>query len=154
MPAVRQGGTTLETASGSTTRPKAGFGLRLGAVIVDAIILGVFSTVLRAILDDAMAQIVGSLLGLVYFIYFEGSDSGQTLGKKVLGIRVVDLATGGPIGYGRAIVRYFGRIVSAIPLALGYFWMLWDDQKQTWHDKFATSMVVPVSAYPIDTSAA
>ena len=140
----------MEPTAGST-RPKASFGIRFGAVIIDAIILGVVSSVLRAFLDDATAQGVGALIGLAYFVYFEGSDAGQTLGKKVLGIRVVDLASGGPIGYGRAIVRYFGRIVSAIPLALGYFWMLWDDQKQTWHDKFATSMVVPVSAYPIDT---
>ncbi|HUR49197.1 MAG TPA: RDD family protein [Acidimicrobiales bacterium] len=143
----------MEPTTGSS-RPKASFGLRLGAALIDGIILGVLSSVLRAVIDDALAQVVGSLLGLAYFIYLEGSDSGQTLGKKVVGIRVVDLAGAGPIGYGRATVRYFGRIVSAIALGLGYLWMLWDDQKQTWHDKFATSMVVPVSAYPIGSGAA
>ena len=45
-------------------------------------------------------------------------------------------------------MRYFGRWVSAIPCLLGYFWMLWDKEKQTWHDKFATDVVVPVDAYP------
>jgi uncharacterized RDD family membrane protein YckC len=33
---------------------------------------------------------------------------------------------------------------------LGYLWMLWDKERQTWHDKFANSVVVPVSAYPIN----
>jgi uncharacterized RDD family membrane protein YckC len=42
-----------------------------------------------------------------------------------------------------------GRILSAIVCLLGYFWMLWDKEKQTWHDKFAASVVVPTSAYPV-----
>ena len=33
---------------------------------------------------------------------------------------------------------------------LGYFWMLWDGEKQTWHDKLATTVVVPVAYYPVD----
>ncbi len=39
--------------------------------------------------------------------------------------------------------------MSAIVLLLGYLWMLWDKENQTWHDKMATSVVVPVSAYPV-----
>ena len=50
---------------------------------------------------------------------------------------------GGPIGYTRGFLRYIGRILSTIPFLLGYFWMLWDPQKQTWHDKIANSVVVP-----------
>ena len=42
-----------------------------------------------------------------------------------------------------------GRWVSAIACLLGYFWMLWDKEMQTWHDKFATDVVVPVSSYPV-----
>ena len=92
---------------------------------------------------------LGTLLGLAYYTYFEGS-SGQTPGKKALGIRVIDFSGGGPIGYGRALIRYLGRIVSAIVLLLGYFWMIWDKEKQTWHDKFANSVVVPEAAYPVE----
>jgi len=136
----------------SSTRPKASFGHRFGAFIIDLVILGVVNQVLIRVLDQGLAIAVGSLIGIGYFIYMEGSDSGQTIGKKVLGIRVIDLNGGGPIGYGRAAIRYFGRILSSFFL-LGYLWMLWDDQKQTWHDKFATSMVGPVSAYPISTGA-
>ena len=67
-------------------------------------------------------------------------------------IRVVDFETGGPIGYLRGFIRYIGRYVSAIVLLLGYLWMLWDREKQTWHDKFAGSVVVPLASYPIGTS--
>jgi len=59
----------------------------------------------------------------------------------MLGIRVYDLRHGGPIGTGRAIGRYFARILSAIPCLLGYFWMLWDPQKQAIHDKVAGTIV-------------
>jgi uncharacterized RDD family membrane protein YckC len=47
-----------------------------------------------------------------------------------------------PIGYTRGFLRYIGRIISSLPIGLGYFWMLWDPQKQTWHDKIANSVVV------------
>ncbi len=50
---------------------------------------------------------------------------------------------------GRAGLRYVGRIASTIPCLLGYFWMLWDSEKQTWHDKIATTVVVATSAYPV-----
>jgi uncharacterized RDD family membrane protein YckC len=91
------------------------------------------------------------LVGISYFTYFEGSPSGQTVGKRVLGIRVVDFNTGGPIDYGRAAIRYVGSILSGIAIYIGYLWMLWDNEKQTWHDKFANAVVVPVSAYPVQS---
>lgn len=79
----------------------------------------------------------------------EGSGPGQTLGKRALSIRVIDYRTGGPIGFGRGAIRYVGRILSSIPIALGFLWMIWDREKQTWHDKVATTVVVPTSAYPV-----
>jgi uncharacterized RDD family membrane protein YckC len=80
---------------------------------------------------------------IVYFAKLEGG-SGQTLGKRALGIRVVDARTGGAIGTGRGVGRYFARFVSSFLCGLGYLWMLWDPEKQTWHDKLVTSHVVKV----------
>jgi uncharacterized RDD family membrane protein YckC len=77
---------------------------------------------------------------IVYFGLMEGK--GKTVGKRVAGISVVDQNTGQPIGTGRAIGRYFARMLSSIPCALGYFWMLWDPNSQTWHDKMTSSVVV------------
>jgi uncharacterized RDD family membrane protein YckC len=129
--------------------PRATFGARLLAALLDGVIVGVIGGVLRAMLGMAAGQGIAFLLGLAYYIYLEGSPSGQTVGKRVLNIRVVDFETGGPLGYGRAALRYVARIVSAIPCLLGYFWMLWDPQKQTWHDKIATTVVVPTADYPV-----
>lgn len=129
--------------------PRASFGIRLVAAIIDGILLGVVGTIIRVIVGDVVGSALNLLLGLAYYAYLEGSPSGQTVGKRAMSIRVIDFAGGGPIGPGRALIRYIGRIVSAIPCLLGYFWMLWDPEKQTWHDKFATTVVVPTSAYPV-----
>ena len=92
---------------------------------------------------------ISTLIGWAYYTYFEGGERGQTLGKMALSIRVIDLQTGRPIGYGRAFVRQLVKIISALVFLLGYFWMLWDKEKQTWQDKAAGSVVVPISAYPV-----
>ena len=126
------------------TSARAGFWRRFVASFVDGIILGVVYFLFAAFVGENAASFLNLLAGIAYYTYLEGT-SGQTLGKKALGIRVVDLGGGGSIGFGRAFLRYIGRIVSAIPLFLGYFWMLWDKEKQTWHDKFANSVVVPDS---------
>ena len=128
--------------------PRANFGQRLVAYIIDAILIGIVYGILFVI-NRTLGYVVGLLLGLAYLTYFEGSPSGQTVGKKAMGIRVIDFRTGGSIGYGRAFIRWIGRYVSAIPCLLGYLWMLWDKEKQTWHDKMANDVVVPTSAYPV-----
>lgn len=123
---------------------RASFGKRFLAVVIDAIIVGVVGGILGSILGRGTAgQAISTALGLAYYVYFEGGQ-GATLGKKALKLKVVSTAGASPIGYGSAAVRYVGRIVSAIPLGLGYFWMLWDKDKQTWHDKIAGTYVVEV----------
>jgi uncharacterized RDD family membrane protein YckC len=127
--------------------PRANFGLRLGAYLIDIIMIIVVYFILALI--HPILGILGAIAGLGYFIYFEGGPTGQTIGKQVCGIRVIDFATGGPIGYGRAFLRQIGRIPSGFVLYLGYLWMLWDPESQTWHDKIATTVVVPVANYPV-----
>jgi uncharacterized RDD family membrane protein YckC len=129
--------------------PRASFGRRLVASLVDGILVSVAYWIGFAIGGRPLASIVGVIVSLAYFSYFEGSQSGQTIGKKALGIRVIDFAAGGALGFGRGFIRWISRILSTIPCFLGYFWMLWDKEKQTWHDKIATSVVVPESSYPV-----
>jgi uncharacterized RDD family membrane protein YckC len=130
--------------------PRASFGRRLVAYLIDYAILLVVYGVVYAIGDQNLATVVSIAFGLAYFTYFEGGPKGQTPGKMALGIRVVDFGAGGPIGYGRGAIRYVGRLVSGIVCLLGYLWMLWDKEKQTWHDKFANSVVVPEQYYPVN----
>ena len=92
---------------------------------------------------------ISTIVSYGYYIALEGGPRGQTVGKMALGIRIIDFNGGGPIGYPRALVRQLVKIVSAIPLGLGYFWMLWDKENQCWHDKAANDVVVPVDAYPV-----
>jgi uncharacterized RDD family membrane protein YckC len=138
-------------ATGSASGPRAGFWQRFGAYLIDIIIVAVVEIIVTIILSKAGA--VASLINLVlswgYFTYFEGGVTGQTLGMRVIGIRVLDINTGGPIGYGRGLIRQVVKILSGLVILLGYLWMLWDNEKQTWHDKAVSSVVVPVDAYPI-----
>ena len=129
--------------------PRASFGRRFVALLVDGILLGIVYGLLLSVFSRETAYALDLLAGIGYYTLLEGGPTGQTLGKKALGIRVVDFDGGGSIGYGRGLIRYLGRILSAIPCGLGYFWMLWDNEKQTWHDKLATSVVVPESYYPV-----
>ena len=125
----------------------AGFWIRFVAAFVDGILIGIVAGIAAALIDvdDPASNLVNLVLGLAYFAVLEGGPTGQTLGKKACNIRVVDADTGQPgIGPGRAIGRYFARWLSAIVLLLGYLWMLWDDRKQTWHDKLVSTVVVKV----------
>ena len=136
-------------AAAGPSGPRASFGLRLVAAIIDGVIIGVAELILATIITPQVGYGLGLVGGLFYAGYLEGSPSGQTIGKKVMGIRVIDFSAGGPIGFGRGVVRYLGKIVSSIPCGLGYLWMLWDKEKQCWHDKIATTVVVPVAQYPV-----
>ena len=139
-----------DLSEGVARGPRAGFWQRFGAALIDGIIVGVVILILWAVLKG-VGYVLGVLISIAYVVYFEGGPTGQTIGKRMLGIRVYDFGgSGGPIGYGRAFIRWLGRIISGIPCYLGYLWMLWDKEKQTWHDKLATTVVVPESAYPVE----
>jgi uncharacterized RDD family membrane protein YckC len=131
------------------TGPRAAFCTRFGAALIDGVILTVVNVILRAAIEQDAAVAISLVIGIAYFGFLEGSTSGQTIGKRAVGIRVIDYRTGGPLGFGRAVLRYFARFLSALPCLLGYFWMLWDKERQTWHDKLISDVVVPTSAYPV-----
>ena len=136
--------------------PRAGFWPRFAAAFIDGIVMVVVPVVviiIGAVSGSRGVLVLGYVLAFVFWIgyevYFHGGPTGQTLGKRAMQIRVVDFATGGPIGYGRAFLRFIGRWISGLFCYLGYLWMLWDKEKQCWHDKMANDVVVPVHAYPI-----
>ncbi len=84
---------------------------------------------------------VGIYLGvrLIYDIGF-WLLTGQTPGKRVLGVRVVR-TDGKRLSFWNALRRVIGYIVSSI-LFLGYLWILFDNRRQGFHDKLAGTMVV------------
>ena len=133
----------IEDVQGTLRGAPAGWWRRFASWLIDGIVLGVVSGILRLIFGLAAGEGLGILISVGYFTYFHGS-TGQTPGDAVLGIRVVDVRDriGEPIGYGRAALRWLVSIVSALVFLLGYLWMFWDSNKQTWHDKAAGSVPI------------
>jgi uncharacterized RDD family membrane protein YckC len=103
----------------------------------DSTLLVATVTVLGAL---AIAAVL-IVLCLLYFTLFTGWR-GQTPGKMLVGIRVVDAAGGIP-GMRRAFMReVVGKFLSSTALYVGFLWPLWDAQRQAWHDKIAETWVV------------
>jgi uncharacterized RDD family membrane protein YckC len=82
------------------------------------------------------------VLLFAYLVAFDGGSRGATPGKRIVGIRVADEATGGPIGYSRATVRRLIYLIGGWLLFIGWLWGLGNARRQTWHDKAAKSVVV------------
>jgi uncharacterized RDD family membrane protein YckC len=158
--------------------PKANFGQRLVASLIDGLIVGAMfipawvalvngdtrittcrvedgDIVFEGGPDNALCEtptgatwaifallIVAALVGAVLYYAFLEGRKGQTVGARAMSIKVVDIYTLQPHSRGKAVGRFFGSYLSGFPCGLGYLWMLWDAQAQTWHDKMTNSIVV------------
>jgi uncharacterized RDD family membrane protein YckC len=118
------------------TGPRAEFGVRLGALLIDIVLVAVGGGV----------SLVFSLLpfpllfGAYAFAFWLWR--GTTVGGIVFNLKVVRL-DGRPVDAATAAVRTLVAFLSAVTL-LGFLWCLWDDERQTWHDKVAGTVVVRV----------
>ncbi|HMS27875.1 MAG TPA: RDD family protein [Burkholderiaceae bacterium] len=133
----------------------AGFWVRVGASLIDSILLALVTTPLLvaiygwAGLDYGYAVrstgfvdiLVTWILPVVAVIWFWVSKQ-ATPGKMLLSLRVVDAKTGQSLSVGQSIARYLGYFVSTIPFGLGLLWVGFDSKKQGWHDKIAGTVVV------------
>ena len=143
-----------------STNELASWGRRLAALIVDALLLGgvVLATLAAAgvPLEEVNSTILeGSSLALIlifvlpkaiYDTAMIGSRN-QTFGKMALHIKVVDeVDRVTPIGYPRAFARWLSTAflwaLFTVPGVLDHLWPLRDARRQTFHDKFARSVVV------------
>ena len=83
---------------------------------------------------------VALLASPLYFITLF-TTTGQTIGKYVMGVRVVRL-DGRPMTFMTGTVRWLGYFVSAIPFGLGFFWVIVDNRQQGFHDRLAGTSVI------------
>jgi uncharacterized RDD family membrane protein YckC len=135
----------------------AGFWVRLLALVLDAALVGLVIVVIgvallfipdivpRAILQIAFAAIA-SALSIAYPLVFWATQ-GATPGKKFLGLTVVTPATrstAGGIGWGPAILRSIGYLLSGALLGFGFLLVAFTSQKQGLHDLIASTRVVRV----------
>jgi uncharacterized RDD family membrane protein YckC len=154
-------------AQGWEGRPLASWGSRVGATLIDWLILLVPVAVLIALVvvvaysSDIGAVALGVLSGVGYLVALllyapllmarQGSGNGQSWGKQIVGIRVVR-DVGQPFDFGNAFLRefvikglLFGTVGSwflGIPTLLDYLWPLWDDENRCLHDMVAKTHVV------------
>ncbi|MGV9408940.1 RDD family protein [Nocardia sp. NPDC003693] len=82
------------------------------------------------------------VIGAGFFLVYREGVTGQTPGKKALGIRLVRESTAQPLGFGAALGRRLCHVVDSAVCYLGYLWPLWDGKKQTFADKIIGSVVV------------
>jgi uncharacterized RDD family membrane protein YckC len=123
----------------------AGFGRRLmGEVIDKALVIGLSVLVVR-LLDNGVRplyQLWAAALAIQLLYYIWGYGDGQTVGCMLTGMRIVTDRTGVEPGYRLGLARWLFANISAVPFAAGYFWMLFDNKHQTWHDKACGTVVI------------
>jgi uncharacterized RDD family membrane protein YckC len=133
--------------------PYASWFSRVGAYLVDALITAIPIVVGGGIgtaigLDTGAGKAVliifyvAGFVVAIYNRYILGGRTGQTWGRKALGIRLVSEEQGQPIGGGLTFVRDLAHIVDGIPCDIGYLWPLWDAKRQTFADKIMRTVVV------------
>lgn len=98
----------------------------------------------------------GSDLG--YCLVMEPSPTQGTLGKRLVGIKVVD-QHGRRLSFSRALARTTTKLTSYGALGLGFLWIAFTKSRQGWHDQAAKTFVVRGSSAdheqnPVDEFAA
>jgi uncharacterized RDD family membrane protein YckC len=135
--------TTMPAAS---TAPRASWGARALAILIDAIGVGIIAAAISSVLgsgtESTQYEGLSVLFQAAYFTYFwSAAGKGQTLGSRALNIRVVK-TDGSYLDYAGAFLRYIGFVISCAAFLLGVIWAAFDAQKQGWHDKIAGTFVV------------
>jgi uncharacterized RDD family membrane protein YckC len=118
-----------------------GFWERFFAALIDGIILVIPNYLLQAVFGELEGSVISIVIGWLYYASMESGANQATFGKKAMGLKVTDEG-GSPISFGQATGRHFGRYISTLILFIGYLMMLWDDKKQTLHDKMAGTLVI------------
>ena len=156
---AQAGGPAAPTAWGAPAygAPYAHWIKRVGATLVDSlVVLPVAIVVLIGFAvtsgNSGVADAIGAFLIILGYLAMFGvsiwnsiirqGQTGWSLGKQVLGIRLIGERTGQPIGPGLTFVRALAHILDSLPCDLGYLWPLWDPKRQTFADKVMSTVVI------------
>jgi uncharacterized RDD family membrane protein YckC len=142
-----------ETTAESDHQEYAGFWIRVGATLIDTllillIVLPLLTSIYGWSYWDSAALVQGfwdvvlnyllPAFAVVVFWYYRSA----TPGKIALKLRIVDARSGNKPTLAQFVIRYLGYFVSTIPLGLGLIWVGIDRRKQAWHDKLAGTVVL------------
>ena len=132
-----------------------GFWIRVAASIIDFIVLLIPGLLISFLLEATMHAenefqkvllnitdiSYTTILWWIYCAVLQSSAWQATVGKKAVGLKVVD-ENGNRISFGRATGRYFASYISALILCIGYMMVGWTSRKQGLHDMIAGTLVV------------
>jgi uncharacterized RDD family membrane protein YckC len=122
--------------SAAVSYPRAGFWIRMGALLVDAIIIGIVLSPFHHENPHDLMLIALAIYGAVMW-----KLKGTTIGGLLFHLQVVRF-DGRPVDWGTSIVRALSCFLSLIVLGLGFIWIAIDREGQAWHDKIAGTIVV------------
>jgi len=133
----------------------AGFGIRLGAYLLDSMILGVIVMLPAGFIIKIVAgKAPGLLLPLsilifllvmavsVAYLVIPWAGSGATPGKKILHLQITRDDGPAPLGYGKALLRILGYAISSLILGIGFLMALFTPDKKALHDMIAGTRVI------------
>ena len=134
---------SLPPVISAATLPRAGFWRRIGAVLLDVIMFGILFSVLHGLLGSLLRG--GGSFPLWFALYniVMWATKGTTIGGIVCGLKLVRLDDR-PMDWSVAIVRSLGAFLSLAVAGLGFIWVAFDDDRQSWHDKIAGTTIVKV----------
>jgi len=131
----------------------AGFWIRVGATLIDTILLLIIitpvltkiygseywlgGTYIQGFWDVLFSYILPAIVVVIFWAY-----KSATPGKMATNLTIVDAKTGGKPTIAQFVIRYIGYYVAMLPLFLGIIWVGIDPRKQGWHDKLAGTVVI------------
>jgi uncharacterized RDD family membrane protein YckC len=114
---------------------RAGFWIRMLALLLDLVLVAIVCGVVRLPMHHGLLLILASYGAVMWKI------KSTTIGGIVCGLRVARL-DGRPIDWPTAVTRALGSFLSFFIVGLGFIWVVFDPERQSWHDKIAGTVVV------------
>jgi uncharacterized RDD family membrane protein YckC len=130
---------------------------RVGAFLIDVLIVAILVAIAIAISAPSNNSVSGgaALVALLLYLVAAGvfiynrwimqGRTGQSWGKRALGLKLLRMDNGQPVGGGMAFVRDLAHTLDGLPcilLPIGYLWPLWDNRRQTFADKVCNTVVI------------
>ncbi len=135
----------------------AGLWRRLAALSYDSLLLLAIWFIATAILlpltgGEAIQPnnpfLTSYLLFISFFFYgWFWTHGGQTLGMRSWKLQLQNVRAG-PVSWSQCLLRFMVALPAGLLFGLGYFWMLFDQRKLTWHDRYSETRIVHLGRNP------
>ncbi len=140
-PVIPQASVALPVISAATLM-RAGFWIRVAAALLDLILVAIVFALIEGMFG--WFRMGGSFpLWLAIYHIAMWATKGTTIGGIICSLKVVRVDDR-PLDWGVAVVRALGAFLSLAVAGLGFIWVAFDDEKQSWHDKIAGTTIVKV----------